>query len=106
MRTAEVSDFVLVAVRRANRVGIISSADDSLFAIEKFAQIADKHKLPSGRQGSQHGTDIDDTVPEPSHRAKLVAVEFGIEARLQIGLLDQLGYCPKVQSVLKFAQPT
>jgi hypothetical protein len=45
-------------------------------------------------------------VPEPSHRAKLVAVEFGIEARLQIGLLDQLGYCPKVQSVLKFAQPT
>jgi hypothetical protein len=97
---------ILIAVRRANRVGIISSADVSLFAIEKFAQIADKHELPSGWQGSQHGTDIDDTVSKPSHRANSFHVAFGVEARLEIKLLDQLEYCPKVQSVLKIAQST
>jgi hypothetical protein len=67
-RTAEVP--VLIAVCDANRVGIISSADVSLFTVEKFAEIADKHKLPSGWQRLQHGTDIYDTVPEPSHRAR------------------------------------
>jgi hypothetical protein len=33
-------------------------------------------------------------------------VAFGVEAWSQMGLLDQLEYCPKVQSVLKFAQST
>jgi hypothetical protein len=78
VRTAEV--YVLMAARHANRAGTISAANVSLFAIEKFAQIADKHKLPSGWQGLQHGTDIDDTVSEPSHRGKLFCVTFCMEA--------------------------
>jgi hypothetical protein len=78
VRTAEV--YVLMTARHANRAGIISAANVSLFAIEKFAQIADKHKLPSGWQGLQHGTDIDDTVSEPSHRGKLFCVTFCMKA--------------------------
>jgi len=96
----------VVAICHANCVQIVSSADISLCAIEKLSQIADKHQLPRVWQGLQHCTDIDDTVSEPSHLAKTLFVLLRVEARLQIGLLDQLGYCPKVQSALKFAQPT
>jgi hypothetical protein len=68
----------------------------SLFAIEKFAQIADLHKLGPA-EGKDRSTVRILTTQCPSQviAQNSFRVGLGVETRLQIGLLDQLGYCPK-----------